>query len=62
MRRRRDVGGAPSEDPHLAFVRQAGAGHEVHHHFRGRRVEAGHRDALAGRDRERLDPQRTQAP
>ena len=47
------VGGAIPEHLHRAFVRQAGAGHEVHHHLRGGRVEAADRHAFAGGDARR---------
>jgi hypothetical protein len=53
-------GGRAAGDDDLAFVRQRGAGDEIHEHFGRAGVESREGDPLAGGNRQVVDPQRPQ--
>ncbi len=56
-----DLGRGTAQHADLAVIRQAGAGDQVDEHFGRAGIEPGNRDALAGGNRELLQPQRPQA-
>jgi hypothetical protein len=50
-----------TEDADLSFIRNRGAGHEVHEHLSGAGIESGHCHLLASPDHEFAQAKRSQA-